>query len=348
MRRKLWIWGGAALALLVLSATVALSIGTVSVPLVHVWEILLHRIPGWGERIPVEWNVAAEQIVWRVRLPRMVLGILVGAALGLAGASFQGVLRNPLADPYTLGVSSGASAGAAFLILFGLQLAWFGMWTVPVVAFGTGALTLGAVLLLARTDGKLRMETVILSGVVMQAFLGAFVSLMVALSKQVINEILFWTMGSLALRGWSYSLVLLPYLAVGTLVLLSCGRAMNVFALGEKQAAHLGVNVERTKLVVLVAATLMTAAVVSVSGVIAFVGLLVPHLLRLIVGPDYRLLLPLSLVGGAIYVLCADTIARMALSPTELPLGVVTAFMGAPFFAYLLRRSRRGDRGQAG
>ncbi|CAG7613848.1 Hemin transport system permease protein HmuU [Paenibacillus solanacearum] len=342
MKRKLWIWGGASFALLLLSATAALSIGAVPIPLMHVWKIMLHQIPGLGDRIAADWNAASEQIIWRVRLPRVVLGMLVGAALGLAGAAFQGVLRNPLADPYTLGVSSGASVGAAFLILFGLQYALFGQWTVPVVAFLTGMLSLGTVLLLARTDGKLRMETVLLSGVVMQAFLGAFVSLMVAMSKQVINEIIFWLMGSLALRGWSYSVVLLPYLALGAAILLGYGRAMNLFALGERQAAHLGVHVERTKLIVLLVSTLITAAAVSVSGVIAFVGLLIPHLLRLLVGPDYRLLLPLSLIGGAVYVLWADTIARTLLSPTELPLGIVTAFMGAPFFAYLLRRNKRG------
>ncbi|MCP3773707.1 iron ABC transporter permease [Paenibacillus sp. MZ04-78.2] len=344
MKRKLWIWGGGAIVLLLLSATAALSVGSVNVPFGHVWSILLHQLPWPGERIPETWSVASEQIIWKVRLPRVALGLLVGAALGLAGAAFQGVLRNPLADPYTLGVSSGASVGASFLILFGLQFSLLGEWSVPVVAFATGMLALSAVLLLARTEGKLRIETVILSGVVMQAFLGSFVSLMVSMSKQVINEIVFWMMGSLALRGWTYSLILFPYLAVGAAILLGFGRAMNLFALGERQAAHLGVHVERTKLVVLITSTLITAAAVSVSGVIAFVGLLVPHLLRLLVGPDYRLLLPLSLIGGAIYIVLADTLARTLLSPTEIPLGVVTAFMGAPFFAYLLRRRKRATR----
>ncbi len=335
------VWGGAGVLLLLLSVTISLSIGTVHVPLWHVWGILAHHLPWVGGTVPVEWQPASEQIIWRVRLPRVLLGVLVGASLGIAGAAFQGVLRNPLADPYTLGVSSGASVGAAFLILFGLQFALLGTGTVPVVAFITGALSLVTVILLARSGGKMRMEALILSGVVMQAFLGAFVSFMVAMSKQVINEIVFWLMGSLALRGWMYSLVLLPYLAIGVIILLGYGRAMNLFALGEQQAAYLGVRVERTKLVVLTAATLVTAAAVSVSGVVGFVGLIVPHLLRLIVGPDYRLLLPLSLIGGAVYVLWADTLARTLLSPTEIPLGVVTAFMGAPFFAYLLKRNKR-------
>ncbi|WP_281885237.1 iron ABC transporter permease [Paenibacillus sp. YYML68] len=346
MKRKLALWGGGALLTLLLTVTAALSIGSVPVPFVQVWSILLSHlhIPGIGVAgglLPAGWEPAYEAIVWKVRLPRVVLAVLVGAALGLAGAAFQGVLRNPLADPYTLGVASGASVGAAFLILFGLQYV-VGQWSVPLAAFGTGAITLITVLLLARSEGKLRIETVILAGTVVQAFLSAFVSLMVSMSGQVINEIIFWMMGSLALRGWSYSVVLLPYLAVGAVVLLGYGRAMNVLMLGEKQAAHVGVHVERTKLVVLVASTLITAAAVSVAGVISFVGLLVPHLLRLLVGPDYRLLLPLSVIGGAIYVVLADTLARTLLSPTEIPLGIVTAFLGAPFFGYLLYRRKGG------
>jgi iron complex transport system permease protein len=327
--------------LLFLSVTVSLSIGTVRMPLLQVWGILAHHLPWIGDSVPVRWESSAEQIIWRVRFPRVVLGLLVGASLGIAGAAFQGVLRNPLADPYTLGVSSGAAVGASFLILFGLQFSLFGAWTIPTVAFATGAASLVTVLLMARTDGKLQMETVILSGVVMHAFLGAFVALMVSMSKQVINEIVFWLMGSLTLRGWSYSLVLVPYLILGSFILLMFGRAMNLFSLGETQAAHMGVNVERTKLIVLIAATLVTAAAVSVSGVVAFVGLIVPHLLRLMVGPDYRLLLPLSLLGGAVYVLWADTLGRTVLSPAEIPLGVVTAFLGAPFFVYLLRKNKR-------
>ncbi|NHN29269.1 FecCD family ABC transporter permease [Paenibacillus agricola] len=341
MQQKLLVWGGGGILLILLSITISLSIGTVQLPLLQVWGIIAHHLPWIGDSIPVRWEASSEQIIWRVRFPRVVLGLLVGASLGIAGAAFQGVLRNPLADPYTLGVSSGAAVGASFLILFGLQFSWLGAWTVPAVAFATGVASLITVLLLSRIDGKLQMETVILSGVVMHAFLGAFVALMVSMSKQVVNEIIFWLMGSLTLRGWSYSLILLPYLVVGALVLFMFGRAMNLFSLGEAQASHMGVNVERTKLTVLIAATLVTAAAVSVSGVIAFVGLIVPHLLRMVVGPDYRLLLPLSLLGGALYVLWADTLGRVLWSPMEIPLGVVTAFLGAPFFVYLMRKSKR-------
>jgi iron complex transport system permease protein len=345
MRKKLLLWGGAGILLLLLSVVVSLSLGSARLPVSHVWLILLHRIPGIGDWIAIQWPEASEQIVMKVRFPRIMLGILVGAALSLAGAGFQGVLRNPLADPYTLGVASGSSVGAAFLILFGLQYALFGQWTLPLVAFATGLLSLWVVFRLANFQGKFQMETVILSGVVVSAFLSAIVSFMVSLSNKVVNEIIFWLMGSLALRGWPYSGIVAPYLVLGFAVLLASARALNLFALGERQASHLGVNVERTKKTVLIVSTLLTAAAVSVSGVVGFVGLITPHLVRLLVGPDYRLVIPLSMIAGGMYVLWADTIARMALSPVEVPLGVVTAFLGAPFFAYLLGKHKKTMRG---
>ncbi|MCC3376899.1 iron ABC transporter permease [Cohnella sp. REN36] len=346
MRRKVLIWGGASFALLLLSAVVSLSLGSARLPLADVWGILLHRLPGLSEAIRPDWPSASEQIILKIRLPRIVLAILTGACLSLAGAGFQGVLRNPLADPYTLGVASGSAVGAAFLILTGLSFGpLYAQWTIPIVAFGTGLLSLALVLRLARVQGRIRMETLLLAGVVLQAFLGSMVSFMVSMSDKVINEIVFWMLGSLALRGWSFSAVLVPYLAVGLVVLLSYARSLNLFALGERQAAHLGIRVERTKLIVLVVSTLMTAAAVSIVGIIGFVGLVVPHLVRLLAGPDYRLLLPLSALLGGAYMLWADTLARTLLSPTEIPIGVVTAFLGAPFFAYLLRRNKHGARG---
>lgn len=341
MRRRLVLWGGAGFVLLLLSVIVSLSLGSANLPLSHVWGIILHQLPFLEGSIHTDWAASSEQIILKVRLPRVFLAILVGACLSLAGAGFQGVLRNPLADPYTLGVASGSAVGAAFLILFGFHTILFGIWTIPLVAFVTGLLSLLVVLRLANVQGKYKLETIILSGVVVSAFLGAIVSFMVSMSDQVVNEIVFWLMGSLALRGWSFTFVLMPYLAIGLVVLLSYGRTLNLFALGERQAAHLGVNIKRTRLVVLVISTLITAAAVSIVGTIGFVGLVVPHLVRLMVGPDYRILLPLSVIFGAIYVLWADTIARTLLSPTEIPLGVVTAVLGAPFFAYLLRRNKQ-------
>jgi iron complex transport system permease protein len=338
-------YGGAALLLLAVSITASLSLGSAGLSFSDVWGIMLHQLP-WFDGAEETWTRGEIAIVTEVRLSRVLLAVLTGACLALAGTGFQGVLRNPLADPYTLGVASGSSVGAAFLILFGLQLA-IGIWTIPVVAFFTGIVTLLGVIALSRSGGVVQIQTLILSGVIIQSFLGAFVSLMVSMSDGVVNQILFWIMGSLAMRGWEHVTMLLPFLLMGLVALVAYAGTMNLFVLGERHAAHLGVRVERTKLIVLIASTLLTAAAVSVAGVIGFVGLVVPHIIRLIVGPDYRYIAPLSAVGGGIFLLWADTIARTLLTPKELPLGVVTALLGAPFFAYLLHRRMKEEKGDA-
>jgi iron complex transport system permease protein len=341
MNRKAVIWGSVGLGLLLAAIVASLSLGSSQLPVSESWRILAHQVPWLGNYIAAEGSEAAEQIVLQVRLPRVLLALLVGACLSLAGAGFQGVLRNPLADPYTLGVASGAAVGASLMILFGLHAFLFGQWSIPLVAFATGLASLAIVIRLANVNGRFHLETLILSGVVVSSFLGAIVSFMVAMSDKVINEIVFWLMGSLAYRGWPFVGALAPYLAFGAIVLIACGRTLNIFALGERQAAHLGIRVQRTRLLVLVISTLMTAASVSIVGTIGFVGLVVPHLVRLAVGPDYRLLLPLAALYGGIYVLAADTIARTALGSAEIPLGVVTACLGAPFFVYLLRKNKK-------
>jgi iron complex transport system permease protein len=338
MTYKLVWYGGAAMLLLAVSIVVSLSIGSAGISLRDVWGILLHQLPWFADK-PTSYSPGQIAIVTQVRLSRVLLAVLVGACLALAGTGFQGVLRNPLADPYTLGVASGSSVGAAFMILFGLQTV-LGIWTIPLVAFSTGIVTLLGVFWLSRSKGVMHIETLILSGVIIQSFLGAFVSFMVSMSEGVVNQILFWLMGSLAMRSWENVYMMIPFLLVGMPLLLAYGQPLNLFVLGERHAAHLGIRVERTKLIVLISSTLLTAAAVSVSGVIGFVGLVVPHLIRLLVGPDYRLITPLSAIGGGIFVLWADTLARMALTPKEIPLGVVTALIGAPFFAYLLHRRK--------
>ena len=256
MKKKLAAWSGIGIAVLLFSGVISLSMGSAQLPIGEVWRILVAGIPRIGSFVEATWPASSESIVLQVRFPRLVLSILVGAALSVAGAGFQGVLRNPLADPFTLGVASGASVGAAFIILFGLQTIFFGQWTIPLAAFTTGVISLLLVLRLANIQGKLRTETVILAGVVIQAFLGSVVSFMIAMSKQTFNQIIFWQMGSLAFRGWEFSGLLFPYFVVGFLVLIGFSRALNLFALGERQAAHLGVNIQRTKVIVLVTATL--------------------------------------------------------------------------------------------
>ncbi len=327
--------------LLAISILISLSAGSAGISLIKSGRMLLDYFFSIGTS-SADWKEGEYAIITQVRLPRIILAVLAGAALALAGAGFQGVLRNPLADPYTLGVASGSSLGAVIVIFFGWQLA-FGLWTLPLIAFATGLLTLFFVLKLARKQGIMQMETLILSGVVIQAFLGAFVSFLLTYSQGLINQILFWLMGSMTMKSWEHIGLLAPFVAIGLPLLLLFSPALNLFVLGERHAAHMGVNTERTKLLVLVISSLLTAAAVSVSGVIGFVGLVVPHLIRLITGPDYRLLLPLSALGGGTFMLLADTLARTLLSPREIPLGVITALIGAPFFAYLLYRRKLND-----
>lgn len=329
--------------LLLLTIVTALSLGSSGLSFADVWHILWLSLP-FNEGAADHYNAGQIAIVLQIRLSRVLLGALVGACLALAGVGFQGVLRNPLADPYTLGVASGSSVGAAFIILMGYQLL-IGLWTIPVVAFATGIITLIGVISLARNKGSMQIQTLVLAGVIIQSFLGSFVSLMVSMSEGVVNEILFWIMGSIAMKSWEHVYLLVPIVLVAVPILMLYGRQLNLLALGEREAAYLGVEVERSKLVILIVCTFLTAAAVSVSGVIGFVGLVVPHLLRLIVGPDYRLLVPLSALGGGIYMIAADTVARLALSPKELPLGVVTALIGAPIFTYLLVKRNRQEGG---
>ncbi|GAB6988262.1 FecCD family ABC transporter permease [Paenibacillus pini] len=345
MHKKLAGYGGIGIVLLAMTLVICLGIGSVAIPIRDIVMMILHHLPWIGDDVKPDWNPSYEQIIMKVRMPRLVLGMLVGTALAVAGSGFQGVLRNPLADPFTLGVSSGSAVGASALIFFGLQYSFIGSFTLPFVAFITGILTLWAVMALSLDRGKIPTNSLILSGVVMQSFLGAIVSFMTAMSNKTINEILYWTMGSLSLRGWSYTLILLPYLLIGLSLVWGQAKSLNVLSLGERQAAHLGMRVERVKFIILLVCTLLTAAAVSVAGIIGFVGLVIPHVIRLLTGPDYRLIVPLSAIGGAIFMVIADTLARTVLAPTEIPLGVVTAFVGAPFFAYLLHRSKKHGRG---
>ncbi|HIW34940.1 MAG TPA: iron ABC transporter permease [Candidatus Paenibacillus intestinavium] len=343
MNKKLIGYGGAAMLLLFITIITAITIGSSGISLADVWGILWHSLP-FNDDAQLYYSNGEIAIVTQIRLSRVLLAALVGACLALAGVGFQGVLRNPLADPYTLGVASGSSVGAAFIILMGYQML-LGLWTIPLVAFGTGIVTLFGVIALAKTQGSMQIQTLVLAGVIIQSFLGSFVSLMVSMSEGVVNQILFWIMGSISMKSWEHVYILFPFLIITLPILMYFGQILNLLALGEREAAYMGVNVERSKIIVLILCTLLTAAAVSVSGVIGFVGLVVPHLLRLMVGPDYRILIPLSAIGGGIYMIMADTVARIALSPKELPLGVVTALIGAPIFTYLLTKKKHKEGG---
>jgi len=332
----------AILGLLIASGGVvafATTVGSVQIPFFTVWRILLSQLPLVD--IAPTWLSTTETIILEIRLPRVILAGLVGAALAIAGATYQGLFRNPLADPYLIGVAQGASLGA--VIGFLLPFDWHGMGfgIVPLLAF-TGALfSVAIVYNLARVGKTLPMTTLILAGVALGALWGSIVSYLIITSGEKMHGIIFWLMGSFSLSQWSEVKVVLPYVVVGVAIILLYARPLNVMHLDEEQAQQLGINVERLKLVLLVAATLITAAAVCFVGTIGFVGIIIPHAVRLVWGPDYRFLLPLSVLSGAIFLILADLVARTALAPTEVPIGVITAVCGAPFFLYLLRHKKR-------
>ena len=332
VRRLLWTCGG--LAVLLLACVVlALKLGAVPVSVTDL-VLDLGRIGiGRTNELPTEYRL----IVFDLRLPRIILGVLVGAALSVAGASYQALLRNPLADPYVLGVSSGAAVGSILSLIFarGIALA------TPLGAFVGAGATIAGVYYLGRREGQLDTTTLLLGGVVSMSFFSAMVMfLTTTLVGRDLRGVTFWLMGDLstpvsAPMQWIFTVGLLA----GVGAIYSTSADLNLLLTGEREAVHLGVDVTRVKLVVYVSASLLTALAVSTSGAIGYVGLLVPHIVRLIFGSDYRLLIPASALCGAIAVVLADTLARTIVPPTELPVGAMTAMAGAPVFIYLLRRS---------
>ncbi|WP_328365829.1 iron ABC transporter permease [Streptomyces sp. NBC_00445] len=332
---------GMAVGLLVL-VPVAAGIGAYPIPVGDVLASVQHKVGLGGG----ELDRVAESVLWNVRFPRIVLALLVGASLGCAGALMQGVFGNPLAEPATIGVSLGAAVGAVASISLGLS--FFGNWTLPAMAFVAG---LGTVLLvygMARSGGRTEVVTLILTGIAVNAFCGALVGLFIFLADTAaVNQITFWQLGSLSQATWSKVLAVLPCAAIGLLVAPVYSRRLDLLALGDRPARHLGVEVERLRIVLILVVALLTAAAVSVSGVIVFVGLVVPHLLRMAAGPGHHFLVPGSAVGGAVVLLGADLAARTLAAPAELPLGVLTALIGSPFFFWLLRRTRRRQGGWA-
>ena len=333
-----------AVSFLFISMLAAISIGSVYVPITDIISILSVKI----------FHLSTEQIdpmytniVWSIRLPRVLLAGLVGASLAIAGAAFQGLLRNPLADPYTLGVSSGASVGGVITIFFNLSIPVLGAFTLPFLSVICAFITILLVLLFAqKMERSMKVETIILTGVIFSAFLGAFISLMIALTGDELRQIIGWLLGSVSMRGWDYIKIILPFFIVGTLLLLVNANELNAMSFGEERARHLGVDVRRRKMMVLTAGSILTGAAVSVSGTIGFVGLVIPHLLRILWGPDHKHLLPLSIIMGSGFLILADLVARTIISPTELPIGVITALIGAPVFALILiSRNRKKGRG---
>jgi len=333
--------------LLLVVIVFATTLGSVHIPFSTCFQVLLsqlpflHIVPACPEIFGGTLNLESlETIILDTRLPRILLAGMVGASLAVAGATYQGLFRNPLADPYLLGVAQGAGLGAtiAFLIPFTLQ--WMSFGAVPLFAFIGGLGAVAVVYSLARVGKTLPATTLILAGVALGAFLASITSYLLTTCGEELHGIVFWLLGGLSLTNWAEVGIVLPCVIVGVIVIWLHARPLNVMQLDEEQAQQLGINVERVKLTLLAAATLITSAAVCFTGLIGFVGIIIPHAVRLVWGPDHRFLLPLSILVGAIFLILADTLAHTMFQPTEVPVGVITAFCGAPFFLYLLRRKK--------
>ena len=282
-------------------------------------------------------SASSRLILEEIRLPRIILSFIVGAGLAAAGTVLQGVIRNPMVDPYIIGISAGAGTGVMFALLLGLEVVFFSLNAVPAFAFLGALLTVVLVYQLAKVGGKLPVLTFLLAGVAVSFILNSVMSFLMVIRTENLQQIVYWLMGSLAGTTWSDIRMILPYFLVGLLVIIYYLKDLNIILLGEESAVHLGVNVERVKIVLLAAASLITASVVSVSGSIGFIGLVVPHIARMIIGPDHRKLLPLAVILGGAFLLITDSIARTVMAPLELPVGIITALAGGPYFIYLLR-----------
>ena len=331
--------GVAALAFLLLALAVGLAVGPADLGIGAILRSALSSVPLLHVHQPL--NTQDHALLWQIRAPRVVLGALVGGMLAVAGASYQGVFRNPLCDPYLLGVAGGAGLGATLAIVYASASAVGSTWMVPLAAFAGAISAVIVTYALGRSVGASHMTgALVLAGVTMATFTAAVQSFVQQQHTQELQTIYAWLLGGFSTATWHDVEICAPYIAVSSLVLVLHRRLLDVLSLGDEEAASLGVNIARTRLVIVVAATLGTAAAVSVSGLIAFVGIIVPHLIRLLVSTSYRAVIPLSLLGGAGFLVLADVLARTVVSPAEEPIGVITAFVGAPFFAIVLRTSR--------
>ena len=313
----------------------SVALGAVTIPPGNAFKILINQLPGLEFR--GVWPAYFETILWDLRLPHTILVALTGAALAGSGAAFQGLFRNPLADPYLIGVASGAGLGAIII----MSIPQAGRYLVPLGAFLGALLTIIAVYQLAKVGQMVPLTTLILAGVAIGSFTSALTSFLMLISDQMVLQAMSFLLGGSTVTGWDPLVIATPYFAVGLALLIFSGHSLNVLQFGEEQARQLGLPVEKVKLFIIISASLTTAAAVSFSGVIGFIGLVVPHIIRILWGGDYKQLIPLSIFGGAITLLIADILARIVMAPSYLPVGIVTAMIGAPFFLWILRRAKK-------
>lgn len=325
--------------LLLIAFVFSIALGAVFIHPETIFRILASQVSGLN--VMPDWPDSFSAIILAVRLPHTVLVVLTGAALGSSGAAYQGLFRNPLADPYLIGVASGAGLGAVFAMTLNWPTNLLGFYLIPVGAFVGAILTVVLVYNLARVNGMVPLTTLILAGVAIGAFASALTSFLMLRTELQLHRAISFLLGGSPIAGWDPVIAVLPYMLIGMGLLSVSGHMLNVLQFGEEEAKQMGLNVDRAKVFIIVVASLTTAVAVAFSGVIGFIGLIVPHVIRIIWGPDYRRLIPLSILGGGSALLLADMLARILLAPSTLPVGIVTALAGAPFFLWILRRAKR-------
>lgn len=342
-RSKRWKITLAGLILaLFLTVIVCLNIGYAFIPFQEVFSILGNQVPGLNTFVDPNLFIGNHpQIILDIRLPRILAGVIIGAGLAASGVLYQGVFKNPMADPYVLGVSAGASVGAGAGLLFGSGLSLLGFPIAQTSAFIAALATVFIVYNISRVGSRVPVMTLLLSGIAITILLSAVYEVMQVISTNFeLHALVSFAIGGISNVGWSSIWKISPFIIAGIVLSYIYTRDLNMISLGEDTAQHLGVNIERTKKILLTLGAMMTAAAVSISGLIGFVGLMIPHITRLIMGPDHRLLLPASVIVGAIFLVICDAIARILTGAAELPVGVITAIAGGPFFIYLLRRKK--------
>lgn len=341
--RKNWKYLLIAFTLLLIAIGIfATTLGTANISFKESTGIIMSRLPLINHWFNAEdYTRTHQNIIWSLRFPRIVLAILVGGALSVVGATLQGFFRNPMADPYVMGVSSGAALGATIAIVSGTA-GFIGAFKIPVFSFLGAFLTTWIVYSLARVGKKVVVPTLLLAGVAMSSFLLSVISFLMVLNAEDIDKIYMWLMGNFANKDWQNILLSAPFIFIGVIILFALSKEMNAMVFGESTAQHLGINLGKMQIIILIATSLATAGAVAVCGAIGFVGLIIPHIVRIFVGPDHRILLPLSFLAGGIFMIITDTIARTLMGSQEIPVGVITALFGGPFFLYLLKKKKEG------
>jgi iron complex transport system permease protein len=316
-------------------------VGFAQIPFSTVLSILAKRVPLLNNLVDSS-NISYvdEAIIIQIRMPRVLAGALAGAALAAAGVVFQGIFKNPMADPYVLGISAGAAVGASLAIVLGIGFMFLGVSTVPILAFAGSLIAVFIVYNISRVGSRVPVTTLLLSGIAVSIFLSAIVAILQVIAGGRLHVVVFWLMGGLSYVEWKDIWATLPLICIGTAATYFYARDLNILTLGEETAQHLGVDIEKVKKLLLIFGSLVTAATVSISGLIGFIGLIIPHITRIVIGPDHRILLPTSIIVGASFLVICDALARVIVSPVELPVGVITALSGGPFFIYLLRRKK--------